>query len=102
MMMPEWDHWLLLEFPLFIVTAVCAHLVVSFTQTASHRWLGHRRLGVASYRNHINFHHAYYTKGHLASSAYRGEEGNNTPYFLIPSPCSAADCSLLCRSRYFL
>ena len=84
MMMPGWGHWLLLELPLFIVTAVCAHLVVSFTQTASHRWLGHRRLGGFMYRKHVSFHHAYYTKGHLASSAYRGEEGNITPFFLIP------------------
>ena len=84
MMLPEWRHWLLLEFPLFIVTAVCAHLIVSFTQTASHRWLGHRRLGGFMCRNHLNFHHAYYTRGHLASSAYHGEEGNNTHYFLVP------------------
>ena len=28
MMMPEWRYWLLLEIPLFIVTAVCTHLVI--------------------------------------------------------------------------
>lgn len=85
MMMPEWGRWLLREVPLFVMTVVCAHLVVSFTQTASHRWLGHRRVGGFMCRNHLNFHHAYYTKGHLASAAYRGEEGNVTPYFLIPA-----------------
>ncbi len=85
MLRSGWEHWLLLEFPLFIMTAVCAHLVVSFTQTALHRWLGHRQLGGALFRNHIGFHHAYYTRGHLASRVYHGDEGNNTPFFLIPA-----------------
>jgi sterol desaturase/sphingolipid hydroxylase (fatty acid hydroxylase superfamily) len=84
-MMPEWGHRLLLEIPLFIMTAVCTHLVMSFCQTAFHRWLGHRPLGRSFFRNHINFHHAYYTRGHLASATYRGDEGNNTPFFLIPT-----------------
>jgi sterol desaturase/sphingolipid hydroxylase (fatty acid hydroxylase superfamily) len=85
MMKPAWEHWLLLEFPLFALTAVGTHLVVSFSQTALHRWLGHRRLGGFFFRNHIDFHHAYYARDHLASSAYRGDEGNNTPFFLIPT-----------------
>jgi hypothetical protein len=50
-----------------------------------HRWLGHRRVGGIFFRNHIKFHHTIYAKGHLVSSACRGEEGNNTPYFLIPT-----------------
>jgi hypothetical protein len=37
------------------------------------------------YRNQIKFHHTYYARGHLASPTYRGEAGNNTPYFLIPT-----------------
>src|SRR5580698_8060986 len=84
-MMPEWGRWLLLEIPLLMLTAVGTHLVISFGQTLLHRCLGHRRLGGFFFRNHINFHHAYYARGHLASSAYRGEEGNNTPFFLIPT-----------------
>jgi len=84
-MMFDWEHWLLLEFPLLLMTAVGTHLVMSFSQTAFHRWLGHRRFGGVFHRNHINFHHAYYAKGHLASSTYRGDEGNNTPFFLIPT-----------------
>ncbi len=54
-------------------------------QTLLHYGLGHRRLGGTLYRNHIRFHHTYYARGHLASPTYRGEEGNNTPYFLIPT-----------------
>jgi hypothetical protein len=50
-----------------------------------HRWLGHGRLGGVFFRNHIRFHHAFYAKDHLVSANYRGEEGNNTPYFLIPT-----------------
>jgi len=84
-MIPEWRHWLLLESPLFIVTATCTHLVISFSQTALHRWLGHKRLGGFFFRNHINFHHATYARGHLASSTYHGNKGNNTPFFLVPT-----------------
>jgi sterol desaturase/sphingolipid hydroxylase (fatty acid hydroxylase superfamily) len=84
-MMPEWRHWLLLEIPLFVVTAVCTHLVISFCQTALHRWFGHRRLGGFLFRNHINFHHANYARGRLASATYRGDQGNNTPFFLVPT-----------------
>ena len=84
-MMSGWGHSLPLEVPLFALTAACTHLVMSCSQTLLHRWLGHRRLGGVFFRNHINFHHAYYRKGHLASTTYQGDEGNNTPYFLIPT-----------------
>jgi len=79
------EHWLLIEIPPLVLTAACAHLIVSCSQTLMHRWLGHRRLGGVFFRNHIKFHHAQYAKGHLMSATYRGEEGNNTPYFLIPT-----------------
>jgi len=36
------------------------------------------------FRNHINFHHTYYSKDHLISRAYLGDEGNNTPFFFVP------------------
>ena len=36
------------------------------------------------FRNHINFHHTYYSKDHLVSRTYLGDEGNNTPFFFIP------------------
>ena len=100
--MPAWRHWLLLEAPLFIGTAVCTHLVISFSQTMLHRWLGHRRLGAFFYRNHINFHHAYYTRGRLASTAYQGEEGNNTPFFLIPTALVAGGLFFALPLQFFL
>ncbi len=64
--------------------AVATHLVMSFSQTVMHYQLGHRRLGGKFFLNHINFHHTYYSKDHLVSGRYMAEEGNNTPYFLIP------------------
>ena len=100
--MPEWRYWLLLEAPLLVATAVCTHLVISFSQTMLHRWLGHRRLGAFFYRNHINFHHAYYTRGHLASAAYQGEEGNNTPFFLIPTALVAGGLFFALPLQLFL
>ncbi len=75
----------MLEVLLLVLTAVCTHLVMSGGQTLLHYGLGHRRLGGVLYRNHIKFHHTYYARGHLASEIYQGEEGNNTPYFLIPT-----------------
>jgi len=78
------------ELPLFALTAVGTHLIVSGSQTLFHYGLGHHRLGGVFFRNHIRFHHAYYARGHLVSSVYRSEEGNNTPYFLIPTILVAA------------
>ena len=75
---------LLPELSLFLVTAVATHLVMSFAQTLMHYKLGHRAMGGKFFRNHINFHHTYYSKDHLVSRTYLGDEGNNTPYFLIP------------------
>ena len=85
MMMHVWERWAVVEPPLFVLTAICTHLVISGSQTLMHYWLGHRPPGRVLFRNHINFHHTYYAKGHLASVTYRGAEGNNTPYFLIPA-----------------
>jgi len=76
---------LLPEVPLILVTAVGTHLVMSFAQTVMHFKLGHHPLGGKFFRNHINFHHTYYSKDHLVSPAYLGEEGNNTPFFFIPA-----------------
>ena len=75
---------IILELSLFVVTAVGTHLVVSFSQTFLHYKLAHRPLGGKLFRNHINFHHAYYAKGHLVSASYIGKEGNNTPFFFLP------------------
>ena len=83
-MMPGWERWAVSELPLLILAAIGAHLVSSAGQTLLHRWLGHQRWAGRFFRNHINFHHTYYARGHLTSAVYRGEEGNNTPFFLIP------------------
>lgn len=83
-MMPEVARWCASELALFALIAMGTHLVVSGSQTLFHYSLGHHRLGGAFFRNHIRFHHTYYARGHLVSSTYRGDEGNNTPYFLVP------------------
>lgn len=67
-----------------IITAVATHLVMSFAQTLMHYKLGHHAMGGKFFSNHINFHHAYYSKESLVSRTYRGNEGNNTPFFFIP------------------
>src|SRR5947209_13355884 len=72
---------LLPELPLILMTAVATHLVMSFAQTLMHYKLGHHPMGGKFFRNHINFHHAHYSKDHLVS---RSDEGNNTPFFFIP------------------
>jgi hypothetical protein len=41
-------------------------------------------MGGKFFRNHINFHHTYYSKDHLLSRTYLGDEGNNTPFFFVP------------------
>src|SRR5438045_6601904 len=84
---------LLPELPLFLITAVATHLVMSFAQTLMHYKLGHHPMGGKFFRNHINFHHTYYSKHHLVSRTYRGDEGNNTALFFIPvfllAPCTS-------------
>src|SRR5260370_7819741 len=75
---------LLPELPLFLMTALATHLIMSFAQTLMHYKLGHRPMGGKFFRNHINFHHTYYSKDHLVSRTYLGDEGNNTPFFFIP------------------
>ena len=46
--------------------------------------VAHHPIGGKLFRNHINFHHTHYADDHLVSSTYLGDEGNITPYFLIP------------------
>jgi hypothetical protein len=72
---------LLPELPLILLTAVATHLVMSFAQTLMHYKLGHHPMGGKFFRNHISFHHAHYSKDHLVSRTYLGDEGNNTPFF---------------------
>lgn len=93
---------LILELLLFITTAVATHLVVSFSQTVFHYSLGHHRIGGKLFRNHINFHHTYYSKDHLVSPKYLADEGNNTPYFLIPVLLVGACSYLLLPTAHFV
>jgi sterol desaturase/sphingolipid hydroxylase (fatty acid hydroxylase superfamily) len=73
-----------LKLLLFFMTAVLTHLTVSFSQTVMHYALAHRPLGGSLFRNHVGFHHRYYSKDHLVSKKYLADEGNLTPFFLIP------------------
>jgi len=82
--MPQTVSRLLAELALLLMTAVATHLVMSFAQTLMHYKLGHHPMGGKFFRNHINFHHAYYSQDHLVSRTYLGDEGNNTPFFFIP------------------
>jgi len=75
---------LLLKLLLFLATALLTHLTVSFSQTVMHYALAHRPLGGSLFRNHMGFHHRYYSKDHLVSKKYLAAEGNLTPFFLIP------------------
>lgn len=101
-MMPGPAQWLIRELLLFLLTAICTHMVISGSQTLLHRWVGHRRLGGILHRNHIRFHHAYYARGHLASATYRGAEGNNTPFFLIPTVLVGGGLFLVLPLELFL
>jgi hypothetical protein len=58
---------------------------MSLGQTLFHQYLGHRRHGGIFFRNHVHFHHAHYSGDHVGSVHYAKNEGNNTPYFLIPT-----------------
>src|ERR1700719_1275840 len=75
---------LILKLSLFLMTAVATHLVMSFGQTLLHYRIAHHPIGGKLFRNHINFHHTHYSEDHLVSRTYLGDEGNITPYFLIP------------------
>ena len=75
---------LILKLSLFLMAAVATHLVMSFGQTLLHYKVAHHPIGGKLFRNHINFHHTHYSDDHLVSRTYLGDEGNITPYFLIP------------------
>lgn len=78
--------WTLTSFDIFlyVATATMAHFLMSLGQTLFHRYLGHRRLGGMFFKNHVHFHHAHYSGDHVVSVRHGNNEGNNTPFFLIP------------------
>jgi hypothetical protein len=100
--MAGWLRWSLIEIPLFALVIVGTHLVVSGGQTVMHCWIGHRRIGGALFRNHINFHHARYRRGHLVSTARLKEDGNNTPFFLLPVALVAALVFFILPLSFFI
>ena len=75
---------LVVKLSLFLMTAAATHLVMSFGQTLIHYKIAHHPMGGTFFRNHIKFHHIHYSGDHLVSRRYLGDEGNTTPYFLIP------------------
>ncbi len=93
---------LLPELLLIIGTATATHLVMSLSQTLMHYKLGHHPLGGKFFGNHINFHHAHYSKDNLVSATYLGGEGNNTPFFLIPVFAVGACMYLLLPTDLFV
>jgi hypothetical protein len=93
---------LLPRVPLILVTAVATHLVMSFAQTVMHYKLGHHRMGGRFFHNHIDFHHTHYSKDHLVSPTYLGEEGNNTPFFFIPAVLAAGSAYFLLPFNLFV
>jgi len=44
-MVEWWVRWLMPELPLFGLTVICTHLVMSGIQTLFHYGLGHHRIG---------------------------------------------------------
>ena len=83
------------ELPLLLLTAVVTHLLISLSQTVMHYGLGHRRLGGIFFRNHIHYHHVHYSKDHLVSPVHIKNDGNNTPFFLIPVALMIASTYLI-------
>ncbi|MGA7791235.1 MAG: sterol desaturase family protein [Xanthobacteraceae bacterium] len=75
---------LVLMLSLCILVAISTHLVMSLGQTLIHYKIAHHPIGGEIFRSHVNFHHTHYSEDHLVSRKYLGDEGNTTPYFLIP------------------
>ena len=100
--MSEWARLFLSELLLCVLAAVCTRLVISIGQTLFHYGLGHHQIGGIFYRNHIRFHRVHYAKGHLVSSTHRRNEGNNTPYFLIPTILVAGGLYLVLPLNLFV
>jgi sterol desaturase/sphingolipid hydroxylase (fatty acid hydroxylase superfamily) len=86
----------------YCLTVAIAHLSVSLGQTVFHRHLGHRRLGGGFFKNHVQFHHAHYSGDHVVSARHLGNDGNNTPYFLIPTLLVVSVSYFLLRFDLFL
>jgi hypothetical protein len=91
-----------IEILLGCLTAAVTHFFMSFCQTLFHLHLGHHRIGGRLFRNNVYFHHVYYSKDHLVSERYLADEGNNTPFFLIPVFAVVAICYLFMPFHLFV
>lgn len=80
-----WWRLMPIDVFLYLFTATTAHFLMSLGQTLFHRYLGHRHLGGIFFKNHVQFHHAHYSGDHIVSVHHGNNEGNNTPFFLIPT-----------------
>ncbi len=88
-MTEQMARWSLEMAPLFALTVIAAHLMVSSSQTFLHYSLGHHRRGWLLFHSHIKFHHGFYARGHLVSPATHPGDGNITPLFIIPAALAA-------------
>jgi len=87
-----WLTFTPLNFFLYLCTAALAHLLMSLGQTLFHRHLGHHPRGGIFFKNHVQFHHAHYSGDHIVSARHGTNEGNNTPFFLVPTTLAAGLC----------
>ena len=87
---------------LYFLTAMAAHFSMSLGQTLFHRYLGHRRIGRRFFKNHVHFHHVHYADDHIVSTNHPENEGNNTPYFLIPTALVVGLSYLFLRFDLFM
>jgi hypothetical protein len=72
------------ELSQFVMIAIATHWVMSLAQILMHYKLSHHPMNRKFLRNYIRFHHTYYSRDHLVSRTYLGDEGNNTPFFVSP------------------
>ena len=84
---------LILKLSLFLVTAVSTRF--------GHAHLGRRsyiirsptiQLAVSCFAATSAFHHTHYAEDHLVSRTCLGDEGNVTPYFVIPGDFQVGGC----------
>ncbi len=67
----------------FLLSALGAFALGSFSQASLHLLLGHRRIGGPLYTNHVTCHHALYSRGVMTTPRYLDEEKTNTPFYLV-------------------
>ena len=95
--MVECARWFLSELPLFVLTAICTHLVISIGQTLFHYGLGHHRIGGIFYRNHIRFHHATMPRAIWCPPLIVATKETTRPTFSSPQSSSQVGCILFFR-----